>query len=87
MSEQEPGSEGTERPALRIVRGNPDDAEIAALTAVLSSVAAANASAGQQPERKPLSMWADPSARLRPAAGGLPLPPGPNSWRSSGLPL
>lgn len=82
MSEQEPDAQ---RPVLRIVRGNPDDAEIAALTAALASASAASASQ-QEPRRKPLSLWADRSARLRPAAGGLPLPPGPNSWRASALP-
>jgi hypothetical protein len=82
MSEQEPADQ---QPVLRVVRGNPDDAEIAALTAALASVSAASASQ-QTPERKPMSLWADRSARLRPAAGGLPLPPGPNSWRASALP-
>lgn len=85
MSEQD--GEQAQRPVLRVVRGNPDDAEVAALAAALTSAAAANAAAGEQQGREPLSMWADPTARLRPAAGGLPLPPGPNSWRASGLPL
>ena len=85
MTEQDTGQEEPQRPVLRVVRGNPDDDEVAALTAALASVAAASA-AQAEPRRAPLSLWADRSARLRPAAGGLPLPPGPNAWRASGLP-
>ncbi|EHR49172.1 hypothetical protein SacmaDRAFT_0879 [Saccharomonospora marina XMU15] len=73
MSEQ-PERSG---PLLRVVRGNPDDAEVAALTAVIAAAAAS----GEQ-EAKPArrSLWADPAARLR-----TPLRPGHGAWRASGL--
>ncbi|MEV0701758.1 acyl-CoA carboxylase subunit epsilon [Saccharopolyspora sp. NPDC050389] len=74
-----------ERPVLRIVRGNPDDAEIAALTAALSGVAAANAAAAA-PQQRPMSLWGDPAAALRHPAGRRPLRPGPHAWRASALP-
>jgi hypothetical protein len=66
-----------ERRALfRVVRGEPDDVEVAALAAVLAAVAA---SAGEPPTAAgPASTWADPVARLR-----APLPVGPNAWRTS----
>jgi hypothetical protein len=67
-----------QRPVLRVVRGNPDDAELAALTAVLAGAAAASPTEGKPAER---SRWADPSARLR-----QPLRPGPGAWRAFGLP-
>lgn len=73
MSEETP-----ERPLLRVVRGTPDDHELAALTAVLAGLAS-NAGAPPAPPRR--SLWADPGARLRPAVH-----PGPGAWRASGLP-
>jgi hypothetical protein len=68
-----------ERRALfRVVRGTPDDAELAALTAVI----AAAASAAPAPARTgPVSRWADPAARLR-----APLAAGPGAWRASTWP-
>ncbi|NKQ58275.1 acyl-CoA carboxylase subunit epsilon [Amycolatopsis sp. K13G38] len=66
------------RPFLRIVRGNPDDEELAALTAVL----AAAASAPAEPERpRRRSAWADRAHQLR-----MPLHPGEGAWRASALP-
>ncbi|GAA4883660.1 MULTISPECIES: acyl-CoA carboxylase subunit epsilon [Saccharopolyspora] len=73
-----------QRPVLRIVRGAPDDVEIAALTAALSAVAAANVPA--EPGERPMSRWGDPAAALRYPAGRRPLRPGPHAWRASGLP-
>ncbi|QWF79348.1 acyl-CoA carboxylase subunit epsilon [Amycolatopsis sp. CA-230715] len=68
----------TPRPLLRVVRGTPDDAELAALTAVI----AAAASAGAEPEKpRRRSAWADRSALVR-----APHHPGPGAWRASGLP-
>jgi hypothetical protein len=69
-----------ERRALfRVVRGTPDDVELAALTAVL---AAAAASAGPaEPASAPASTWNDPVARLR-----GPVPVGPHAWRTSTWP-
>lgn len=69
-------------PVLRIVRGSPDDAEIAALTTALIALSAA----GSDTAPEPMSMWADRSARLRHPAGRRPLRPGRHSWRASALP-
>jgi hypothetical protein len=69
-----------ERRALfHVVRGDPDDAEVAALTAVLAAAAAATGSAPAP--RGPVSTWADPAARLR-----TPLAAGPGAWRASTWP-
>lgn len=66
-------------PLLRIVCGTPDDEELAALTAVVASMAAADRGPARSPQ--PMSRWADRAALVR-----QPLPSGPNAWRSSGLP-
>ncbi|MDQ3762244.1 MAG: acyl-CoA carboxylase subunit epsilon [Actinomycetota bacterium] len=61
---------------LRIVRGEPSDEELAALIAVVATLANAVA--------QPLAAhcaWADPAHRLR-----TPLQPGPGAWRRSALP-
>jgi hypothetical protein len=74
-----------QRPHLRVVRGNPTDAELAALTVVLAvvqrrnSVAAADRAASGAPA--PVGGWADPAARLR-----RPLHPGPAAWARSAMP-
>ncbi|MBM7770089.1 3-oxoacyl-ACP reductase-like protein [Actinokineospora baliensis] len=65
------------RPLLRVVRGNPDPAELAALTVVL---AAASGAPAEAPTPAP-SAWASPSALVR-----RPLNPGPGAWRTSGFP-
>ncbi|WP_410639412.1 acyl-CoA carboxylase subunit epsilon [Amycolatopsis sp. lyj-346] len=69
------------RPLLRVVRGNPSDAELAALTAVVA--AATTATTAKTPEKpKPRSSWwGDHAASLR-----RPLHPGEGAWRASGLP-
>ena len=73
------GEEQPKRPLLRLVRGRPDDVELAALTAVLASVAAR---AGRRPEQPAArSAWADRSATLR-----RPPSPGVGAWRASALP-
>jgi hypothetical protein len=63
-----------ERRALfRIVRGEPTDAEIAALTVVLAAAAG-----GGDGDAGPAARdaWSDPAARLR-----TPLAVGPDAWR------
>ncbi|WP_253829907.1 acyl-CoA carboxylase subunit epsilon [Prauserella aidingensis] len=61
---------------LRVVRGEPDDAELAALTAVVAGLAAHGDDAeAEQPAR---SRWADRAAAIR-----RPLTPGPGAWRAS----
>jgi hypothetical protein len=65
------------RAAFRVVRGEPTDTELAALTVVLAAAATPPpAAAPPVPNR-----WSDPSARLR-----TPLHPGPGAWRTSTWP-
>ncbi|MGZ8179324.1 acyl-CoA carboxylase subunit epsilon [Williamsia sp. SKLECPSW1] len=58
-----------QRPALRIVRGNPDDVDIAVLTAVLSA-----AGTGGPSDTTPVTrdLWGSPEQRLRPAWSPAP---------------
>jgi len=79
MSQQEKADvqEEPRRPLLRVVRGNPDDAELAALTAVVAALAGAPGPDSPTPR----SAWADRASSLR-----RPLPHGPGAWRASGLP-
>ncbi|MEU4251861.1 acyl-CoA carboxylase subunit epsilon [Amycolatopsis sp. NPDC026612] len=67
-----------QRPLLRVVRGNPSDAELAALTAVVAAASAAKAPEKPKPRT---SWWGDHAASLR-----KPLHPGEGAWRASGLP-
>jgi len=60
------------RPVLRIVRGEPSEAELAALVAVL-----ARAAGVPVPEPGAPSAWRDRAALLR-----RPLHPGPGAWRA-----
>ncbi|WP_308259264.1 acyl-CoA carboxylase subunit epsilon [Pseudonocardia sp. H11422] len=70
------GATPEERRALfRVIRGEPTDAEVAALTVVLAAAAAAS---GEAPAGGPRSAWNDPVARLR-----VPLHPGPGAWAMS----
>jgi acyl-CoA carboxylase epsilon subunit len=64
-------------PLLRVVRGTPDDAELAAVVAVVASRAVPAA----EPGARPLSVWAARSRMVRP-----PLRPGPGAWRASAWP-
>ncbi len=75
MSEQ-PG-----RPLLRVVRGEPTAAELAALVAVLAARQAAEAAAADRARRVPRSAWGDPATAVR-----RPVTPGPGAWRRSALP-
>jgi hypothetical protein len=67
----------SERPHLRVVRGNPTDEEIAALVAVVSAL--------RTPEepKKPAhrSAWSAKRALVR-----EPLAHGPGAWQASGFP-
>ncbi|HEX6352447.1 acyl-CoA carboxylase subunit epsilon [Actinophytocola sp.] len=70
----------SERPHLRIVKGNPSDEELAALVAVVSAVdASASDSASEESARN--SAWSDRRGLVR-----EPLPHGPGAWRASGFP-
>ncbi|WP_199439491.1 acyl-CoA carboxylase subunit epsilon [Umezawaea beigongshangensis] len=65
-------------PPLRVVRGTPDDAELAALTVVVAALASAPP---EKPVDAPRSAWSDPGRRMR-----TPPRPGPGAWRASALP-
>ncbi|MCP2249980.1 acyl-CoA carboxylase subunit epsilon [Lentzea aerocolonigenes] len=67
-----------ERPLLRVVKGDPDDHQLAALTAVIAGLAAAVPVEDKPAQR---SEWANPARRVR-----RPLQHGPGAWRASGLP-
>ncbi|MFC0109959.1 acyl-CoA carboxylase subunit epsilon [Kibdelosporangium aridum] len=69
-----------ERPLLRIVRGTPDDIELAALTAVVASLPGRAGGSDEKPS-EPRSAWSNPAHVLR-----APLRPGPGAWRASGFP-
>ena len=62
---------------LRVVRGAPDDDELAALVTVVAALAG-RVAAAPAPPRSP---WRDRGRNIRPAIG-----PGPGAWRASGLP-
>ncbi|MEH3154834.1 MAG: acyl-CoA carboxylase subunit epsilon [Gordonia paraffinivorans] len=56
------------RPALRIVRGNPDDVDIAVIAAVLSA-----AGGGEPDTAAPTrDLWGSPEQRLRPSWAPAP---------------
>ncbi len=74
MSERE---DAAEPPVLRVVRGEPSAAELAALVAVLGArptTRADGAPAGRSP-------WNDPARLVR-----GPVAPGAGGWRRSALP-
>jgi hypothetical protein len=66
------------RAAFRVVRGEPSDAELAALTVVLAAVASASPPPAPPAAR---NRWSDPAAQFR-----APLQPGPEAWRASTWP-
>lgn len=67
-----------QRPLLRIVKGTPDDHELAAVTAVIAGLA----SATPAPDKPaPRSEWANPARQVR-----RPLQHGPGAWRASAFP-
>jgi hypothetical protein len=65
----------TGEPFLRVVRGEPDDAELAALTAAVAALAHSGAGDVEPPGR---SRWSDRGSLMR-----APLRHGPGSWRGS----
>ncbi|MFV0634262.1 acyl-CoA carboxylase subunit epsilon [Demequina sp.] len=66
---------------MRIVRGAPDDAELAALIAGM--VAVASADAGDDSPGAPTSAWMDRSRSMRGRHAPLPLGRGDAAWRHS----
>jgi hypothetical protein len=78
----EPGAGQTpeqRRALFRVVRGEPGDEELAALTVVLAAVSSA-AGPAEESDRG-TSVWVDRQAALR-----RPLHPGPGVWKASVLP-
>ena len=66
-------------PHLVVVRGEPTEEELAALTAVLAARAAAARAAAEAPEpERPVSGWRDRARSVR-----TPPRPGPGAWRLS----
>ena len=66
---------------LRVVRGTPDDAELAALVAGVVAMAAVNS---DEPEPgAPTSAWMDRSRTMRGASHALPLARGEAAWKNS----
>ncbi|MDD7963819.1 acyl-CoA carboxylase subunit epsilon [Actinomycetospora lemnae] len=79
MSDAPDDQEAPARPLLRIVRGEPDAAEIAALTAVLA--ATGGGAPDETPDPTPTSGWARHVDLVR-----GPVHPGPGGWRASARP-
>ena len=63
---------------FRVVRGEPTDEEVAALTVVLAAVAATPPTTTAPAAR---DRWSDPAARFH-----APLHPGPGAWKTSTWP-
>jgi hypothetical protein len=76
VSEQSAAGPDQHRPVLRVVRGTPTAAELAALVTVVTA-----ATGSAEPPPRPLSVWSARSRLVRP-----PLRPGPGAWRSSAWP-
>ena len=76
-------SDGTQDAAagLRIVRGTPDDAELAALVAGVVAVSA-SATDDEEPGA-PTSSWMDRSRTMHGRRDALPLARGGTAWRHS----
>jgi len=74
VTAEDPGGARQEPAGLRIVRGNPSDAEIAALTVVLAAACASGAS--RRPRTR--ERWGRPADLLR-----VPLRPGPDAWSAT----
>ncbi|BDZ61768.1 hypothetical protein Lsed01_00420 [Demequina sediminis] len=67
---------------LRVVRGAPDEAELAALVAGMAAMASAAAADADEPGN-PLSAWMDRSRTMRGHRATFPLARGADSWRHS----
>ena len=67
----------SEPPVLRVVSGHPDDAELAAVVAVLMAAARTPAPAAAP---APRTLWGAPATLVRP--GGLP----PAGWTAARFP-
>ena len=82
MSDEPPAPDATQeppdqRPILRIVKGDPDAEEVAALVAVVAALG----SGGSEPAPRRTAEWSAHHRKVRTS-----LPHGPGGWRSSALP-
>src|SRR5207248_305938 len=75
-STTEQGTPEQRRALFRVIRGGPDDAEVAALTAVLAAAASSPAESGNGEDDRGRSVWIDRAAMMR-----GPLQVGPGAWR------
>ena len=73
--ERKTASSDSERPVLRVVRGNPTDEELAALTVVLAAMSRRR----RRRRVTPVGGWASFADGHR-----QPLRPGPGGWRAAG---
>lgn len=76
MSHEDPFASAA---GMRVVRGTPDDAELAALVA---GVVAMNGAAEEENPASPTSAWMDRSRTMRGHCQGV-LGRGPTAWRHS----
>ncbi len=76
MDSTDPRAPHQARLLLRIVRGEPTDAEVAAVVVALTARAG-----GAATPAPPRSLWRSRSRNIRPAVS-----PSPGAWRASGLP-
>ncbi len=67
------------RPPLVVVRGEANEEEVAALTAVVAAIA--GQASVPPPSPRPRSQWASRARQVR-----SPHVAGPDGWRASGLP-
>lgn len=78
-AEQSDSTGAAAPPLLRVVRGTPTEAELAAVVAVLLSTGSGAETGGEAPgDRPPRGGWTDRSLALR----ALPTH-GPGAWRGS----
>jgi len=70
-----PGPHSSRPPLLRVVRGEPTDEELAALTVVVAALSQRRA----RRRPTPVGAWASYADAHR-----RPLQPGPGGWRASG---
>jgi Acyl-CoA carboxylase epsilon subunit len=74
-------SEPDGQPLLSVVAGHPTAEELAALTAVVATLATRQLAAAKSAPSPVRSAWLDRAALTR-----SPLHPGPDAWRRSGRP-
>ncbi|WP_236685732.1 acyl-CoA carboxylase subunit epsilon [Demequina oxidasica] len=67
---------------MRVVRGTPDDAELAALVAGMAAFAS-TADAGDDEPGSPTSAWMDRARSMRGSRSHGPLGRGASAWRHS----